>query len=88
MKPRTDEEWSVKATNYFWPVQISNKFMQHGIKFENTARILYEKEINIHVFQCVCITWLNERWLSYSPDGLILNEINIPIKLLEIKCPF
>lgn len=88
MKLRTDEEWSVKATKYFWPVKISNKFIQHGIKYENTARVLYEREINKHIFQCGCITWPKEPCLSYSPDGLILNDKYVPIKLLEIKCPF
>lgn len=88
MKPRTDEEWNLKASKYFWPVKISNKYVQYGIKYENTARIIYEKEKNEHIFQCGCITWPNEPWLSYSPDGLILNEFNTPIKLIEIKCPF
>lgn len=88
MKPRTEEEWNLKASKYFWPVKVSNKFVHHGIKYENTARILYEKETGIQIFQCGCITWPNEPWLSYSPDGLIVNEFNVPIKLVEIKCPF
>jgi len=41
MKPRTDEEWNLKASKYFWPDKVSNKFVQHGIKYENTARVLY-----------------------------------------------
>lgn len=88
MKPRTDKEWNLRASKYFWPVKVSNKFVQHGIKYENTARILYEIETNIHIYQCGCITWPNEPWLSYSPDGLIINEFSVPIKLIEIKCPF
>lgn len=47
-----------------------------------------ENQKNHHVYQSGCIMWSNEPWLSYSPDDLILNELNVSIKLLEIKCPY
>jgi len=27
-------------------------------------------------------------WLGYSPDSIVLNDLNVPIKLLGIKCPY
>lgn len=30
----------------------------------------------------------NNPWLGYTPDGVVVNNENIPVKIIEIKCPF
>lgn len=41
---KTDEQWALKASRYFWPKSFTNKFVKHGLEYENTARNLYSKQ--------------------------------------------
>jgi len=85
---KSDEKWSKKASSYFWPKSFSNKFVKHGIKYEQVARVLYAETTKQKVIQSGFIVHYQTPWLGYSPDGIVLNDSNVPIKLLEIKCPY
>lgn len=85
---KTDEQWSLKASRYFWPKLFTNKFVQHGLEYENVAREMYIKDTGLNVLECGLVTNPLNPWLGYSPDGIVVNADNIPIKLIEIKCPF
>lgn len=85
---KTDSDWKKKSSHYFWPKSFISKFTQHGIKFENHVRELYAKMSGQNISQCGFLTSENEKWLGYSPDGIILDSKNYPSKVLEIKCPF
>lgn len=86
--PKTTEEWAVKSSDYFWPKLFTSKFTLHGITYENTAREMYIKNTSNKVVKSGFIINKNEKWLGYSPDGVIVDSNNYPTKLLEIKCPF
>ncbi|KAJ8914642.1 hypothetical protein NQ315_015381 [Exocentrus adspersus] len=81
------EDWETKSSKYFWPKMFSNKYTKYGILFEKEARETYSKNLNRHVVTCGLIISESNPFLAYSPDGIII-ENNVPIKLLEIKCPF
>jgi len=85
---RSDDEWATKSSKYFWPLPLSNKFVKHGIQYELTARELYIQNTKYDVVLSGLISSDKVPWIGYSPDGVILNSDKIPIKLLEIKCPF
>lgn len=85
---KTDEQWSLKATRYFWPKLFTNKFVKYGLQYENIARDLYSKEFNTNILECGLVIDVNNPWLGYSPDGVIIDEYFVPIKIIEIKCPF
>ncbi|KAK3921443.1 hypothetical protein KUF71_001223 [Frankliniella fusca] len=61
--------------------------IEHGNQYEDLARDAYVKETG----SCVAETGLLVRselpWLGFSPDGVVLSENRVPLKLLEIKCP-
>ncbi|KAJ8913089.1 hypothetical protein NQ315_006590 [Exocentrus adspersus] len=72
----------------FAPKHFTNKFTEHGKKYEKEALRIYSKNHN----NCVISTpgfIISETfpWLAFSPDGIIFNN-GVPSKLLEIKCPF
>lgn len=85
---KTNSNWETKSSRYFWPKSFTSKFTQHGIKFENIVREMYTKNTGQNVSKCGFLTSKIEKWLGYSPDGIILDSENYPSKLLEIKCPF
>ncbi|XP_016655892.1 uncharacterized protein LOC107882272 [Acyrthosiphon pisum] len=85
---KSDEKWSKKASSYFWPKSFSNKFVKHGIKYEQVARVLYAETTKQKVIQSGFVVHYQTPWLGYSPDGIVLDGSNVPIKLLEIKCPY
>lgn len=62
--------------------------MQHGIKTEPEARLVYTQTTNYNVKETGLIVSKSHPWLAYSPDGIILDGNNNPLKLLEIKCLF
>lgn len=53
---KTEKQWALKASRYFWPKTFTNKFVKHGIEFESIARQLYSKTNNIKVYECGFIT--------------------------------
>lgn len=85
---RTEDQWSLKASKYFWPKLFTNKYVQHGINYENIARKMYSEKYKVNVVECGLVTNKKNPWLGYTPDGVILNKKMIPIKLIEIKCPY
>jgi len=85
---KTDEQWALKASRYFWLKLFTNKFVIYGLQYENIARDLYSKEFNTNILECALVIDVNNPWLSYSPDGVIIDEYFVPIKIIEIKCPF
>lgn len=85
---KTDIQWALKASKYFWPTTCTSKYVKHGIKYESVARDLYATESKQIILPCGFITNDTSPWLGYSLDGIIVNNLNEPIKLLEIKCPF
>ncbi|KAF0729860.1 SWIM-type domain-containing protein, partial [Aphis craccivora] len=84
---KTDEQWSLKLNKYFWPNSFTNKCVKHGNEYESTARNIYARHTNQKILECGLITNTNNPWLGYTPDGVIVNCENKPIKLIEIKCP-
>lgn len=80
-------DWPTKARKYFWPKKFSNKYTDHGIKYEAIARNCYTTNENDDVIQTGLIISNQQKWLACSPDGIVFKD-NRPVKLLEIKCPF
>ncbi|CAI6354083.1 unnamed protein product [Macrosiphum euphorbiae] len=87
-RQHTDGEWAIKISKYFWPQVFSNKFVKHGIQYELTARDVYIKNTGNNVIISGFITSKKCPWLGYSPYGVVLDTLNNPKKLIEIKCPF
>lgn len=85
---KTDEQWALKASKYFWPNTFSNKFVKHGIKYESVAIELFARDSKQNIVPCGFVTSYDYLWLGYSPDGIIVNNFNEPTKLIEIKCPY
>lgn len=85
---KTDAQWALKASKYFWPNTFSNKFVKHGIKYESVAIELFARDSKQKIVPCGFVTSYDYPWLGYSPDGIIINNFNEPTKLVEIKCPY
>lgn len=85
---KTEKQWALNSSRYFWPKPFTNKYVEHGIEFENVARQLYSKNTNIKIHEFGFITHSISPWLGYSLNGVILDVHNKPIKLIEIKCPY
>lgn len=82
------DNWNKKAVTYFFPKsQIKNKYISHGLKYENDARLAYIALTGLDVREFGFVVPKDNLWLGYSPDGVIF-ENNKPTALLEIKCIF
>lgn len=79
--------WEQKSQQYFYPKVFKKTAIKHGIKYESSARTVYEDYI-IKVKQIGLVVPEINPWLGYSPDGIILDENGKPNKLIEIKCSF
>lgn len=77
--------WQMRAQKFFWPQAVVNKFVKHGLKFENSARKEYSELFKKTVVECGFVIHPKYPWLGYTPDGVIF-ENGKPEKLLEIKC--
>ncbi|KAL4084972.1 hypothetical protein QTP88_027831 [Uroleucon formosanum] len=80
-------DWKKKATNYFNSKKISNDYTCHGEYEEGNARNAYVLKIGAIVEETGIIVSNSNPWLSYPPDGVIMDN-HVPKKLLEIKCPY
>ena len=60
----------------------SNKYMDHGNKYEDCAAHYYEYLSNSKDYEFGCLPHHNISFLGASPDGITENGI-----MLEIKCP-
>lgn len=78
-------DWQMKSKKYFWPKSFSNKYTRHGLKYENVARAAYITKTGNTVRECGMITVNSNKWLGFSPDGIVV-ENDHPVVLLEIKC--
>ncbi|KAF5279718.1 hypothetical protein FQR65_LT15279 [Abscondita terminalis] len=81
------KSWDVKSQKYFNPKGFVNKFTQHGIAQEANARKVFSKYMKMDIYETGLIISNSNRWIGFSPDGIVLNEGN-PVALLEIKCPY
>lgn len=80
--------WMTKAKKYFWPKSFVNKFIKHGLKYENAARRAFIKNTGKMVTECGMIICPQNKWLGFSPDGIVMDGDDKPVALLEIKCPY
>uniref|UniRef100_A0A2S2P0I0 YqaJ viral recombinase domain-containing protein n=1 Tax=Schizaphis graminum TaxID=13262 RepID=A0A2S2P0I0_SCHGA len=80
-------DWKKKATNYFNSKKINNDYTCHGENEEGNARYAYISKTGAIVEETGIIVSNSNPWLSYSPDGVIMDN-HVPKKLLEIKCPY
>lgn len=78
-------DWEMKSKKYFWPKSFTNKFVRHGLKYENMARTSFITKTGETVVECGMITSSANKWLGFSADGVVLNN-GQPTALLEIKC--
>nr|CAI5833209.1 unnamed protein product [Callosobruchus analis] len=58
----------------------------HGQMYEKPARESFISKTGHIVRECGMITSAGDKWLGFSPDGVVLNLDREPIALLEIKC--
>lgn len=68
--------WETKSLNYFYPKTFSTKATLHDKTKEQEAREEYEIFVNTKVACGAMISKLNP-WLSYSPDGVIMKDVDI-----------
>jgi len=60
-----------------------NMFTEHGNKYEDEARIIYEERYGEKVHEIGLYIHPTIKWLGGSPDGITESG-----KLVEIKCPY
>lgn len=78
--------WKKKCHDYFYPVNFKSEFSEYGRKTESSARNAFS-EAYTKVIEIGLVVSKHNPWLSYSPDGIIVND-DKSIELLEIKCPY
>lgn len=61
---------------------ISNRYIEHGNKYENIAVQLYQLNRNVKVFEVGLVVHNSIKCLGASPDGVSEDG-----RLIEIKCP-
>lgn len=81
------DDWTNKSLKYFYPAKINNKYVKHGIQWESAAVEAFTKITGMGVVNCGMVVSSANKWLGYSPDGIIIFE-GKPIYLLEVKCIF
>nr|CAI5843467.1 unnamed protein product [Callosobruchus analis] len=79
-------DWEIKSKKYFWAKSFTNKYVKHGQMYEKPARESFISKTGHIVRECGMITSAGDKWLGFSPDGVVLNLDREPIALLEIKC--
>jgi putative phage-type endonuclease len=69
---------------------LTNAAILHGIKFEDMAVKIYEKQNNVKVNEFGCLPHSTIPFFGASPDGIVSYESinkNYVGRMLEIKCP-
>lgn len=69
---------------------IKGDAINHGIKFEPLATLIYEKRNNIEIIEFGCLPHQHIPFFGASPDGIVgYNSQNKKLvgRMLEIKCP-
>lgn len=65
--------WEQKSQQYFYPKAFKKTAaIKHGIKYEPSARTVYEDYTGIKVKQIGLVIPEINPWLGYSPDDVIL----------------
>nr|CAI5842319.1 unnamed protein product [Callosobruchus analis] len=81
------EDWKTKSIKYFHPIAVNNKYTRHGLKYESMARNMFIEMSKMTVVECGLVIPCSNKWLGYSPDGIIMCD-GRPLYLLEIKYIF
>lgn len=77
-----------KTSLCFFQKSFSNKYVCHGNENEKNVLVAYQASTtNIVLNSLGFIICKLFPWLGFSPDAVVV-ENGIPIKLVEIKCPF
>ncbi|XP_030749252.1 uncharacterized protein LOC115877238 [Sitophilus oryzae] len=79
-------DWDTKSKKFYWPKSFTNKFVRHGLKYEKDARAAFISQTGHTVIECGMIISPQNKWLGFSPDGIIIDTNGNPVALLEIKC--
>lgn len=79
--------WVKKLKIFFNSKNVDNDFICRGQIEEDNAPNNYELKTDSTVFETSVIVSNINKWISYSPDGIVMKN-NFPNKLLEIKCPY
>ena len=69
---------------------IRGDAINHGIKFEPLATLIYEKRNDIEIIEFGCLPHLHIPIFGASPDGIVgynSNNKRLVGRMLEIKCP-
>lgn len=82
---KNNNNWIKKSHSFFFSTPLKNKYISHGLKFEDHAKKAFILQTGVDVRDFGLIIPPTNLWLGYSPDGVIF-ENNTPIALLEIKC--
>lgn len=77
-------DWNTKCMTYFHRPNITNKYVKHGLKYEEDAIKTFSENTKLEVLHCGMVVPHNNSWLGYSPDGIIIE--NGKRVLLEVKC--
>lgn len=72
---------------YLYRTDVSNKAIRWGQENEDVARKVYSRKTGNEVAQCGFIPHKEIGNYGDSPDGIIVDENDIPIGAMEIKCP-
>lgn len=78
--------WETKSQKYFWPKSFTNKYVKHGLKYEKDARTAFVNKTGHRVVECGMVISPQNKWLGFSPDGIVVDGNGYPLALLEIKC--
>lgn len=81
------DDWETKAKKFFFPKHFTNKFVEHGRKYEKEAVENFENKYGCRIVRPGLVICKMMPWLAFSPDGVIFNDDG-PCELLEVKCPF
>lgn len=84
---KKEDEWENKAKKLFFPKHFTNKFVEHGRRYEKEALEAFKKECEDEIVTPGLVVSTTFPWLGFSPDGVVF-ENDTPTTLLEIKCPF
>ena len=65
---------------------FTSKYTDHGLKSEPEARQAFIQKTGKKVIEVGLVVSQKNPWLAVSPDGVIF-ENEVPVEVLEIKCP-
>lgn len=85
---KKNEAWEEKSKKFFFPKHFTNKFVEHGRKFEKEAINAFLQDYHHgSIITPGLIICKQFPWLGFSPDAILFKN-GVPTELVEIKCPF